>query len=293
MTKLQVLPSIAFSLVFSGAAQQPEESSRQLWNTEFLDKRPPAPASQKQAAPVRYRQSSHSVTMSTGPAEMVGITFWRMRAPSGKSGERLLVLEPDPNQPTRELEPERINADTPLAEGDKVRISIEAPTFGYLYVIDREIYADSGLGDPYLIYPNRQTRPGDNITAPGRMLEIPEQEARPNCFTIRAQRPGLAGELLSVVISPSAFQDLQIGGDPLKLEKARVVEWERQWGEGVQQLDLIGGLGEGWTEREKQAGANHKTRLTTSDAPPQNLYRINAKPGSPFLVNIPLKLRLK
>jgi hypothetical protein len=46
-----------------------------------------------------------------------------------------------------EWTPQRIEADTPLKVGERVRLSIESPRTGYLYVIDREQYADGSYGE--------------------------------------------------------------------------------------------------------------------------------------------------
>ena len=71
--------------------------------------------------------------------------------------------------------PERIEVDTPLKVNDRVRLSVESPRDGYLYVIDREQYADGSLGDAYLIFPTRRTRGGDNRVRPGKLIDIPAQ----------------------------------------------------------------------------------------------------------------------
>jgi len=49
---------------------------------------------------------------------------------------------------SKQWTPERISPDTKLAQGDKLRISVEGARKGYLYVIDREQYADGSLGEP-------------------------------------------------------------------------------------------------------------------------------------------------
>ena len=49
----------------------------------------------------------------------------------------------------------------------------------YLYVIDREQYADGTQGEPYLIFPTTRTRGGDNSVKAGRVMEIPSQDDNP------------------------------------------------------------------------------------------------------------------
>src|SRR5438270_332266 len=111
--------------IICGAPQQPKESARQLWDSRYLDK---ATGATKQLNTVRYRSSNGPVAMTQDNAgTMIGITLWRLQTPStsGGSSARLLVLDSDPNQPAQELEPERIDPDTLLSEGDHVRLSIE------------------------------------------------------------------------------------------------------------------------------------------------------------------------
>jgi hypothetical protein len=293
--RLMVLAGLLSALF----AQNPGETARQMWNTDFLDKRPAPPSDSKPRANVLYRRvPSDSTSLPTQPTssssdQIFGLTFWRMR-PVGKTNDnnraRLLVLEPGPDT-AREVEPERVEADTPFSGGDQVRLSFEAPSFGYLYVVDRENYADGKLGDPYLIYPNWQTHSGDNVVAPGRVLEIPDQAARPNVFTMRPSRPENTGELISVLITPMSLDRLTISRNPLKIDTAEYLNWEKQWGVAAEHLELVGGTGQGWTEREKQAGAHHQLLLSQNDAPPQTLYRIPTKPGQPVLIKLALRIK--
>lgn len=93
---------------------------------------------------------------------LVGITVWRLRPSLPEDDKDMRISSLDGGG---DLTPERIEAETPLREGEKVRVSIEAARSGYLYVIDREQYADGSFGTPYLIFPHppharRQQRGG-------------------------------------------------------------------------------------------------------------------------------------
>src|SRR5205814_852089 len=83
----------------------------------------------------------------------------------------------------------------------------EAPRGGYLYVIDREQYADGSSSAPYLIYPNFQNRAGDNAVAPGRLIEIPDRHAEPNHFVIRPSRGDQTGELLALLVTTEPLKN--------------------------------------------------------------------------------------
>jgi hypothetical protein len=190
----------------------------------------------------------------------------------------------------RDFVPERVEANTALSEGDHVRLSVEVPGNGYLYVIDREQYNDGTTGAPYLIYPNQLTRSGDNAVAPGRQIEIPDRRDEPNCFTIRASRKGQSAELLSLVVTPQPLPGLTIGDEPLLVDKL-YAEWEKKWAVHAERFEQDGGAGRPWTEKEKQAGGAAGTTLTQDDELPQTLYRVNAKMGTPMVLQIALRIK--
>ena len=285
------LRSLALIAAVAAAAQ--EESTRQLWNTEFMGKRPPGAAAP--AKPSTYHRTSPATSQpaaspAAGDGTMLGLTLWRVRPPkpSDAVGTRLLVLEPAGDG---EQVPERMGADTVLSEGDKVRLSVEAATSGYLYIIDREQYADGSLSDPYVIYPNRLTRIGGNQVSPGRLIEIPDRQDRPNCFTLRPSRPEQSAELLSVLITPQPLAEVKVGNQPFRLDPKMYQSWSQQWSAKVEQFELNGGAGQTWTASEQQAGASQNATLTQSDAAPQNLYRLNSKPGNAVMLEIPLRFK--
>jgi hypothetical protein len=284
--------AIVSILVFAASALIAQEGTRQLWNTEFLDKRPAGAARPAAAAPVYKSAKPLPPAPKNGTQTMVGITLWRLRdpKPAEPAGTRLLVLE-KPGGQSREEVPERIDADSVLSVGDHVRLNVEVPSSGYLYVIDREEYADGTTSDPYLIYPNWQTRPGDNVVAPGRIIEIPDRRETQNVFLVQPQRPDQVAEVLSMLITNSPLPDLRIGDHALKLGRKMYEDWRQQYGAQVERLDLVGGAGSVWTSKENDSGANHNQLLTQGDAPPQTLYRVSAKPGSPVLVQVPLRIK--
>src|SRR5690349_23992390 len=61
------------------------------------------------------------------------------------------------------------------------------PISGYLYVFDREVYADKSLGEPYLIFPTTALRGGDNLVKAGRVVEIPSHDDRSEEHTSELQ----------------------------------------------------------------------------------------------------------
>lgn len=285
--------AMAFVLaMLTVAALAQQESTRQLWNTEFLKKRPSGKSSSsspqanyRPADPVKVAPG----TEQSGKVTMLGVTPWRLRASKQGERTRLLVLD-NGGAKVGDQTPERVETNTLLAAGDRVRLTVEAVDTGYLYVIDREQYSDGTLSDPYLIYPNWQTRVGDNLLAAGRLIEIPDQRDQPNSFTIRASQPSQVAEVLTLLISPQQLPDLRAGRDPLKLDAAKYAEWEKKWGAKTERFELDGGAGKTWTNKEKAAGADRGTTLTQDDPLPQTLFRVSHIFGSPFLVEYSLRL---
>lgn len=274
-------------LVSSSAAmrtQEAGEATRQLVAEEFLKKRPAA------ARPAAPRPASYRlVTPKASPAKTgsdvidLGVTLWRLRpAQSGEDGARLLV------QDAATLTAERLDAGAPLETGDRVRLTIESPVAGYLYVIDRELFADGSVGDPYLIFPTSRTRRGDNAVAPGRLIDIPDQVDRPNYFTVRPSRPDQIGELISIVVTPKPLDDVTIQDKPVVLARDVVARWEADWAAPFQQFALEGGVKKLWTTEEQAAAGDATRLLKQDDPPPQTLFRLSARRGSPVLVNVRL-----
>ena len=160
-------------------------------------------------------------------------------------------------------------------------------------MIDRERYSDGTMSDPFLIYPNWQTRQGDNAVAPGRLMEIPDRRDEINVFKIRPSSPNQVAEVLSLLVSPEPIPGIKITHEalPPKLESALYASWEKKWAVKAERFELEGGPGKPVTEKENKTGADHSIQLTQDDAPPQTLYRVGAKPGSPVLLEIPLQLK--
>ena len=279
---------------------QEDETTRKLWDEGFLQKRPagksqnPTPSAKR---PV-YRRVTPAVAETqttadaTGDAK-VGITVWRLRPPALTDDKevRMLVYRKGSKQKVG-YTPERVEADTPLLAGEYVRLSIEVPRTGFLYVIDREQYDDGTLGEPHLIFPTLEIRDGDNAVTAGRVIEVPSQDDDPPYFELEAppNNPHYAGEVLTMLVTKERLGDLKIGREPLKLSEAQVAAWEKKWGARTERLDLSGWAGKKYTKAEKAAGANPKQLLTRDDALPQTIYFVAADPSSPLLVKVPLKI---
>ncbi len=218
---------------------------------------------------------------------MIGVTVWRLRPSKQSDGQdSRLLLDDDESGDKVEWTLERVESENKFASGDRVRLGIESPRDGYLYVIDREQYTDGSLSDPYLIYPTLRNRNGDNSVSAGKVIELPGRSA----FRLKPMRQDYAGEVLTVLVAQQPLTDVTIGPRMVKLDKALVERWEKQWNATVERFELIDGAGKPYTKVEKEAGQEGSRILTQEDELPQTLYRIIAKPGQPLLVTVPLKI---
>jgi len=97
-------------------------------------------------------------------------------------------------------------------------------------------------------------------------------------------------EVISVVVSPTPLEGLEIGATAQKLSVQQVATWERSWGGTVGRLEMKNGAGKTWTRQEKEAGANATRSLTQDEPAPQTLYyKPEAKSGQPVMVNVSLR----
>ena len=266
-------------------AQKSDDATRKLWDTAYI-----APASSKTTARRRagskYRIATPNVPVdNVVPESVVGVTIWRLR-PAGRadSGERIIVHD---DNAAREYVPERISANTKLSAGDRVRISVEAARNGYLYVIDRELYADGTLGEPYLIFPTTRTLNGDTQVRVGKLAEIPAQEDSPPFFTIRKSRPDQVAEMVSVLVSPTPLDGVQITDKAQKLTSEQVAKWEQSWSNSVGRLEMDT-VGQTWTREEKDAAG---TRALTASAPPPQMLFYRPKSSEAMFVKLRLSYR--
>lgn len=285
---MKVIISLVLLSLVTGSlvvAQQDDEATRKLWDTAFISRAKKKKSSARRRSHAQYRIATPNVPVDdVAPDSVVGVTIWRLRpARRADSGERLIVHD---DNATKEWIPERISASTKLGPGDRLRVSVEAARAGYLYVIDREQYADGSLGEPYLIFPTTRTLNGDNKVSVGKLAEIPAQEDSPPFFTIRKSRPDQVAEVLSVLVTPTPLEGLEITDKAQKLTDAQVANWEKQWSTSVGRLEMDS-VGQSWTKEERDAGGTNTRALTASAPAPQMLFY---RPKSNEAIYVKLRL---
>ena len=283
-----VREALIAALVVGGcpALSAQDETTRSITPARFLKARPAATTTKKAPATPTYRR----VTRSDGAASDadtvdLGVTIWRLRAAKPADVARLLVQDRDT---TTEWTPERVAVGMPLVLGDRVRLNVESPRTGYLYVIDREQYADGSEGAPHLIFPTKRTLGGDNRVTAGRLVEIPAQDDRPPFFTMRPSRPDQTGERLTILVTDQPVKEIVLSDDAVPMAAALAVDLESRGAGSVERLELVGGEGRAWSRAEQQAGADVTRLLRQDDPPPQTLFRVSVKQPELIAVNLVL-----
>lgn len=294
--KITILTLGLFLIMFAHAqntqdtqdTQNTQDTTRHIWDSAFLPPKAKKSAHDQSAGKAQYTILTPKVPFQkVDPSTVVGITVWRLRElKKGDGGERLLTH--DGAKPV-ELEPKRVSAQTLFKKDDKVRITVEAAREGYLYVVDRERYSNGKLGEPYLIFPSSTIRHGENHIGPGQIVEFPAQDDDPPYFGIKKSRPDQIGEQLTVMVSPTAFEDISPKESPQRLSPEQCAKWEKDSQVEAGMAEITGTRALGWSKEEKDAGRDPALRLP-ADAPlPQTLfYSPEATAQSPTIVKLVL-----
>jgi len=291
----QIATAIILGVTSAGLASQAQDQSRALKINKIEAGRAPSANPSTPDGPRTYRSTSSKATaneIQRGSASeaVVGVTLWRLRPSRGADAAGARILEHGPAKDA-EWAAERVEAATPIKERDRLRISIEYPGQGYLYVVDREQHADGSLGDAYLIFPTKRTRGGDNSLSGGRIIEFPGQDDNPPYFTLTRSSAEHVGELLTVIVSSRPLPDLVIGAEPLQIPSGLLSKWEKEWSAKAEQFELEGGAGRPYTKEEKLAGAEGSRMLKQGDPLPQTVFRVEAKSSNqPVLVKLLLRI---
>jgi hypothetical protein len=273
-----------------------QATERRIWDDYFGSSRPAAATPRKAARPApQYRPSAgvanagerSKTPQASGVA--LGVTIWKLDVPGPNDRTRLLVQEG--GSASVSLSPHRIAAGEPLQPQDKVRLSIEASTSGYVYVVDQEMHSDGTLGAPYLIFPTKRTRGGDNSIRAGQLIDVPAQTDATNVFTLLPGTAGESGEKLTIVLAPQPIAGMKISDKAQEIARASFEAWTSQWASPGQQFELTGGEGRPWTPAEQEAGQSQARLLTQEDPAPQTVITFPPLTSQPAMAAIVLQLK--
>lgn len=218
----------------------------------------------------------------------VGVTIWRVD--SGQSTGQSKGVDQVGDEQTIE----RLDTNAPYTNGDTIRLRIQSPTGGYLYIVDREQYADGSYGPAMLVFPTSRTRGGNNQIQAWTPVEVPAYPAVWK-FTPRKLKEGEArkvqtAEVLTVIISPKPLIDSsRITDRQLALNKGEFEGWLAQWQRPIQQFDVENIVGE--VAKSKGVEQDGDEASGEDEVGGQTTYQVAIRPGSALLITLPLKFK--
>jgi hypothetical protein len=196
----------------------------------------------------------------------VGVTIWKVERV--REGESLKEVA------------RRVEADTKFHEGDLLRLSIESPRTGYLYVVDRDQFTDGSFGVTNLIFPLLGE---DNELQAGKLIDIPAGNATPFKASPSANQ---AGEMLTIIIT-SAPLSLPLSKKFLPISSVQLAEWEKMWSGMTERFEMNGGAGLTRTIQEQEAASTTGSRQLTRDDPsPQTIYCLSPRSRDGLLFDL-------
>jgi Domain of unknown function (DUF4384) len=289
---VMVIPPIDF-------ANPPQDTRRTIVSDDFVKNRPRAgvqtkstgksgkvPDGKTSSGRRVYRLASQPLIgpgakSSFSKLLQLGLTVWKLRPATVADSSVLRSIRENGRLRPMWIE-ERVEADTRFHQGEYLRLSIESPHAGYLYVIDRDWFADGSSGDTNLIFP---IRGDDNLLQAGRLIDIPAENQTPFKATPKFNQ---AGEILTIMVTSTPLR-LPISGQPLPISNTQLMEWEAMWGGVTERFEMEGGAGQVRTKEEEQAAARNRTRQLTRDDPgPQTIYVLTPRNRSGLLFNVNL-----
>ena len=257
---------LAISLPLVAHPQEPKEpKDRSITSDDFNKARK---NSKRRTGPIRkYRLASPPLAKPLdiqSPSTLkAGVTLWKVqRVGDGRS--------------TKEVA-QRVEADHQFQKDDLLRLSIESPWTGYLYVINRDWFTNGSSGKTNLIFPQRGE---DNRLEAGKLIDIPAEHDAP--FKASPQ-PNQAGEMLTIIVTSKPLS-LTLSNDPLPVSTTQLEAWETMWSGMTERFEMNGGAGETRTIEEQQATGIRQ--LTRADPAPQTIYVLKPRSSDGLLFNL-------
>jgi hypothetical protein len=237
--------------------------------------------------PTTYRPSRPFTKAHAPNTEYVqlGITVWRLLKQDGS----------DPQKCEEAQLVQEVEGGAPLGLGSMVRIGIEPITNdGFLYIIDRELFADGTYRTTQLIFPKAGYP--NNWKLKGELVLIP----KPSCFRINPSKTGKMqiAEELTFIFSPTKLQlPAPLGEGGMPLSDVLFKSWKSQWSVPVNVLER--NLGDGLATSVKAQAEGVKSmddvqdgqHLTEEDPLPRTIYRAAISRGKALLVTVPLRFK--
>ena len=214
----------------------------------------------------------------------VGVTIWRVDSGQSKGVDQV----------GEEQTIERLDTNAPYTNGDTIRLRIQSPAGGYLYIVDQEQYSDGTYGPAMLIFPTLRTRKGNNLIEAWTPVEAP---AYPSVWKFKPRelkegevRKVQTAEVLTIIVSPKPLIDRsRISERQLALSKGEFEGWRVQWQRPIQQFDVENIVGQ--IAKSKGVEQQGEETADEDDIGAQTTYQVAIKPGSPLIVTLPLRFK--
>lgn len=257
-------------------------------------KKPPASAAKRFYRPVKSKKTKPPPKVSANLTEtaQIGFTMWRVKSDAAEN-ESKGIVEVDLQKSERaEIEPT-------LHVGETFRLGVEPLSHnGFLYIVNREKFADGSYGTPTLLFPTLSSRGGNNFVRAGVLSFLP---AYGKVFKIApAEEKKQIAEELIIIVSPKLLIDPQtLRPSAISLAPAQIGEWLALWQvEDFQAMELVDGAKEFMTAAEEFAWREQSKKivevtptLTQTDAPPHIVYQMKIKRGTPALIIVTLPIK--
>lgn len=303
-TKLALVLCLILSatvVLYRSASAQETQDEKDIRVEEVLGARRkvnnPRPAPKKKV----YHPDDSNFPVGTPPQGMeyvqIGVTVWRARPVTARDDDEVAKEIVD----GKEMASERIG--DYITNGERIYLGIESlagdflqDKSGYLYVINREQYADGMFGRARLIFPTLLTYGGKNRIRPGLPIVLPRTKGEP--FVVKRSTSAQVAETFTIILSPWQLQLPEpLSNKAMVLPPELVADWEKQYGGRMYQASLRGGTGQARTKLEQVVGNREiidgAEALTQDDPSPQTVFRGAVKIGNPAMVTVTLRFKTK
>lgn len=285
---------------------KPEEFAKNRANPKALPEiKNPRPTKQNHTKP-------HKIEPVKEDVASLGFTMWKLKKSQEYDIVRSEIIGFEKEGP---LTPERIEGELVVEDGDLLRLAIELPTKGYLYVFNQEEYFDGSHNEPHLIYPLRgiNSLEDNNLIEPNQPIYLPRQQES-YCFRFSRGKEGkIVSETYTFLVtqeplSIKAIECMRKGESskgetkvicvPRMVDKkefdleAKIKEWSAHT--EVSEFNLKNPNHRKYrtmSKAERESLNNKADKLTAQDPPPQKVYTVARKPTDPFLVSIPIYIK--
>ncbi len=247
-------------------------------------------------------QSQNSVKFTAAEferAKKLGITLWKFEkkiATTETSGDKSSRSITHPIDDSAVV---RVNQDTVFRVGDKIRLSVESPAAGYLYVANCEVYEDGSYGTPMVVFPTKRTRGGVNFLAVGSPIELPAINDKPNYFLLTESRSSkkVVAEALIFIVTKSPIEDFEIPENTVEIGENKLAIWEKKWTGRTEIWETEKPAKREYTQAEYESaseilkeGEQSKGRSLKPDEPePQTLYAVDSAADDGMLFTLLLR----